>query len=93
MEKKFFEYYFNRNKNLTNENILQISLYKFVYFYLIEPKRLLGVDLFAIDLRYTYMLNRLYSSDTIYPYEEYDLNCLTDRCVCLRSNQIIRIIG
>ena len=47
---EFFESYLNRNKYLNNENIRQISLYKLIYFYLIESKRLLGVDLFAIYL-------------------------------------------
>jgi hypothetical protein len=26
-------------------------------------------------------------------HDEYDLNCLTGRCVCLRSNQIMRRSG
>jgi hypothetical protein len=50
---EFFLSYFNRNKYLNKENILQISMYKLIYFYLIESKRLLSVDLFAIDLRCT----------------------------------------
>jgi hypothetical protein len=43
---ELFKSYFNRNKYLNKENILQISLYKLIYFYLIESKLLLAVDLF-----------------------------------------------
>ncbi|CAF5168479.1 unnamed protein product, partial [Rotaria sp. Silwood1] len=46
---ELFESYFNKNKYLNKENILQISMYKLIYFYLIESKRLLCVDLFFID--------------------------------------------
>jgi len=88
---EFFEYYFNRNKNLTNENILQISLYKLIYFYLIAPKRLLGVDLFVI--KQWCSRNHLYCSDKIHPNHEYDSNCLTGQCVRLHSPRCMRIAG
>ncbi|CAF0918933.1 unnamed protein product [Rotaria sordida] len=39
-----FDYYFKRNTYLTKENILQMSFYKLIYFYLIELKRLLAVN-------------------------------------------------
>src|ERR1700722_13934169 len=45
---ELFQYYFNRNKYLTKENICQISSYKLIYFYLIESKRLSCLDLFPI---------------------------------------------
>ncbi len=70
---EFFRYYLNRNKNLTKENILKISLYKLIYYYLIESKRLLGVDLFVI-INLSCSSNHLRCFNKIYPYHEYDLN-------------------
>ncbi|CAF1186106.1 unnamed protein product [Rotaria sordida] len=48
---EFIEYYLNKTKSLTKKNISQISLCKLIYFYLIESKRILGVDMFGIYLR------------------------------------------
>lgn len=45
---QLFEYYSKRSVYLTEENILHITAYKIVYFYLIQPKRLLGIDFYAI---------------------------------------------
>jgi len=88
---EFFKYYLNRNKNLTKENILQISLYKLIYYYLIEYKRLLGVDLFGINLSCT--PNHLRCFNKIYPYREYDLNCLTGQCIRLHSTRSLYLAG
>ncbi|CAF1270206.1 unnamed protein product [Rotaria sordida] len=86
--KKFFESYLNGNKYLNNENIRQISMYKLIYYYFIEAKRLLGVDLFVIDLRCTPRHRscplRKYLNQE-YLNHEYDLNSLTGRCVRLYS--------
>ncbi|CAF3085612.1 unnamed protein product [Rotaria socialis] len=80
---ELFEYYLNENKYLTKENILHIPNYKLIYFYLIQPKRLLGVDLFAIDLRCT----RYHRAccNVKYPMQEYDLNSSIGRCLRLHS--------
>jgi hypothetical protein len=88
---EFFEYYFKRNKYLNNENILQISFCKLIYFYLIEPKRLLGVDLFAISLRCK--MNHLHCTNKLYPKQEWDLNCSTGRCVRLYSDRSLCLAG
>ncbi|CAF1447826.1 unnamed protein product [Rotaria sordida] len=80
---ELFESYFNKNKYLNKENILQISIYKLIYFYFIESKRLLGVDLFAIDLSCT--RNHRHCPVQKYLNHEYDSNSLTGRCVRLYS--------
>ncbi|CAF1210731.1 unnamed protein product, partial [Rotaria sordida] len=77
---EFFESYLNRNKYLNNENIRQISMYKLIYYYFIEAKRLLGVDSFVIDLRCTprhrsCLMQRYLNQE--YINHEYDLNSLT----------------
>ncbi|CAF1330876.1 unnamed protein product [Rotaria sordida] len=88
---EFFESYLNRNKYLNNENIRQISLYKLIYYYFIEAKRLLGIDLFVIDLRCTPRHRscpiRKYLNQE-YLNHEYDLNSLTGRCVRLYSTPL-----
>ncbi|CAF2338737.1 unnamed protein product [Rotaria sp. Silwood2] len=76
---EFFESYLNKNKCLNKENILQISIYISIYYYLIECKRLLGVNLLAIDLRCT-PHHRCCPNLTCLKHE-YDLNSLTGRCV------------
>jgi len=48
---EFFEYCFKRNKFLNQENISQTSLYKLIYFYLIES---LDVYWVWIYLEYVY---------------------------------------
>jgi hypothetical protein len=82
---EFFEYYLNKNRNLTKENIFQISLYKLIYFYLIEPEPLLGVDIFPIYLccsqYHLHCSNAMCSRN-----HEYDLNSLIGRCVRLYSD-------
>jgi len=89
---ELFEYYFNRNKNLTKENIFQISLCKLIYFYLIEPKRLLRVDMFRIYLccskYHLHCSNAICSKN-----HEYDLNSLTGRCVRLYSDRLLYQAG
>ncbi len=47
---EIFDYYFKRNNYLTKENILQIPFCKLIYFYSIEFKCLLAVNLFGIYL-------------------------------------------
>ncbi|CAF0839487.1 unnamed protein product [Rotaria sordida] len=85
---EFFEHYFNKNKKLTKENIFQISLCKLIYFYLIEPKRLLGVDMCGIYLRcskyHLHCFNSICSKN-----HEYDLNSLTGQCVRLYSDELL----
>ncbi|CAF3563158.1 unnamed protein product [Rotaria socialis] len=88
---ELFEYYFNTNKYLNKENILVISMYKFIYFYLIQPKRLLGVDLFEINQSCTRNHERCFNIK--YPIHEYDLNCLTGRCVRLYSVPSLYLAG
>jgi hypothetical protein len=78
---QFFEYCLKRNRNLNKENILQISLYKLIYFYLIKSKRLLAVDLFGIYLRCT--SNHSNCTNRLYPKHEYDSDSSTGRCVRL----------
>ncbi|CAF4156600.1 unnamed protein product [Rotaria magnacalcarata] len=80
---EFFESYMNRNKYLNNENIREISMYKLIYYYFIEAKRLLGADLFAIDLRCT--PHHRCCPMRKYLNHECDLNSLTGRCVRLYS--------
>ena len=84
---ELFEYYLNKNQNLTKENICQISWCKLIYFYLIQSKRLSCVDLFPIIL--SSLRSYLHPSRTIYSNYEIDLNSSTGRCVRLYSNQII----
>jgi len=88
---ELFQSYFNTNKYLNKENILQISMYKLIYFYLIEPKRLLGVDLFAIDLSCT--RNHRHCPVQKYLNHEYDSNSLTGRCVRLYSIRSVYLAG
>jgi hypothetical protein len=89
---EFFEHYFNTNRNLTNENISQISLCKLIYFYLIEPKRILGVDMFGIYLNcsiyHLHCSNRICSDK-----HEYDSNSLTGKCVRLYSDKMLYQAG
>jgi hypothetical protein len=88
---ELFESYLNKNKYLNKENILQISMYKLIYFYLIESKRLLGVDLFAIDLFCT--RNHKHCPVQKYLNHEYDSNSLTGRCVRLYSIRSVYLAG
>lgn len=88
---EFFESYLNRNKYLNNENIRQISMCKLLYCYFIEPKRLLGVDLFAIDIRCTPSHRSCPWRKYLHP--EYDLNSLTGRCVRLCTINLRDIAG
>jgi hypothetical protein len=88
---EFFGSYLNRNKYLNNENVLQISIYKLIYFYLIQSKRLLGVNLFAIDLRCT--PHHRFCPILKYLKHEYDLNSLTGRCVRLHSIHSMYLAG
>ncbi|CAF4243671.1 unnamed protein product [Rotaria magnacalcarata] len=81
---EFIESYLNRTKTLTKENIYQISLYKLIYYYLIEPKRLLGVDIFGINLYCS--KDHIRCANSIITTQEYDSKCLTGRCVRLYSN-------
>ncbi|CAF4095666.1 unnamed protein product, partial [Rotaria sordida] len=83
------------NNYLNNENIRQISMYKLIYYYFIEAKAfIIGVDLFAIDLRCTPRHRCCPMRKYLNP--EYDLNSLTGRCVRLyliRSRDIAGIKG
>jgi hypothetical protein len=88
---EFFGSYLNRNKYLNNENIRQISMYKLIYYYFIESKRLLGVDLFATYLGCT--RNHKCCPIQKYPDHEYDLNSLTGRCARLYSIQSWNLDG
>ncbi|CAF4172477.1 unnamed protein product, partial [Rotaria sordida] len=76
-----FDYYFKRNSYLTKENILQISFYKLIYFYLIELKRLLAVNFFGIYLHCS--KNHLNCTNRLYAKQGDDLTSSTDRCVQL----------
>ena len=79
---ELFEYDLNKNKNLTKENLYEISLCKLIYFYLIEPKRVLDTDMFGLYLRCS--LSDLGCSDKICSDKhEYDLYSLTGKCVRL----------
>jgi hypothetical protein len=80
---EFFGFYLNRNKYLNNENTRQISIYKLIYYYFIETKSLLGVDLFVIDFRC--IPRHRCCPMRKYLNHEYDLNNLTCRCVRLYS--------
>lgn len=80
---EFLQSYLNRNKYLNNENIRQISIYKLVYYYLIEAKRLLGVDLCLIYLRCTPCHRSCPVRKDL--KQEYDSSSLTGRCVRLYS--------
>jgi len=88
---EFFECYFKRNIYLNKENILKISLYKLIYYYLIESKRLLAVDLFRINLHCS--LDHKRCTNTLYPKQEYDLNSLTGRCVRLYTDKSLFLHG
>ncbi|CAF3732231.1 unnamed protein product [Rotaria sp. Silwood1] len=88
---ELFEYYFNTNKYLNKENILEISIYKLIYFYLIQSKRLLGVDLFAINQSCT--PNHRGCFNIQYWKHEYDINCLIGRCVRLYSVRTLYLGG
>jgi hypothetical protein len=76
---------------LNEKNILQIPFCKLIYFYLIEHKRLLGIDLFGIRLRYT----NKYSScvNQLYPTQESDIASLTGRCVRLYTDSSLYLVG
>ncbi|CAF3443989.1 unnamed protein product [Rotaria sp. Silwood2] len=80
-----FDYYLKKNNSLTEENILQISFYKLVYFYLIELKRLLAVNLFGIYLHCSH--NHLNCTNRLYPKQEDDLTSSTGRCVRLYTDR------
>ncbi|UJR28844.1 hypothetical protein I4U23_010068 [Adineta vaga] len=88
---EFFEYYFKRNKYLNQENICNILFYKLIYFYFIDSKRLLAVDLFEMGLRCS--LDHLKCTNKLCPKHEYDLNSLTGRCVRLYSVQSVFLVG
>ncbi|CAF3483664.1 unnamed protein product, partial [Rotaria sp. Silwood2] len=88
---EFIEYYLNKTKSLTKENISQISLYKLIYFYLIESKRFLGVDMIGIYLRCSNDHSSCTNAITV--NQEYDSNCLTGRCVRLYSGSILYQAG
>jgi hypothetical protein len=81
---EFFDSYLNRNKYLNKDNILEISMYKLIYYYLIESKLLLGVDLFARDLRCT--PHHRWCPVLKHLNHEYDSNSLTGRCVRLHTS-------
>ena len=81
---ELFEYYLLQNKSLTKENICQISSYKLVYYYLIQPKRLSCLDLFPIVIHYP--LSSLRFSRTTFSKYEFDSNSSTNQCVRLYSN-------
>ena len=89
---QFFEYYSKRNEYFSKkENLSQIPLCKLIYFYLIEPKRLLGIDLFGIRLRYT---NKHSSCvNQLYPKHESDINSSKGRCVRLFIDSSLYLAG
>jgi hypothetical protein len=87
----FFDSYLNRNKYLNKDNILQISMYKLIYYYLIQSKLLLGVDLFAIDLRCT--PHHRWCPILKHLNHEYDSNSLTGRCIRLHSSRSMYLAG
>jgi hypothetical protein len=66
-------------------------MYKLIYFYLIESKRLLDVDLFAIDL--SGKRNHRHYPVQKYLNHEYDSNSLTGRCVRLYSIRSVYLAG
>ncbi|CAF1469169.1 unnamed protein product [Rotaria sordida] len=89
-----FDYYLKRNNYLTKENILQISFYKLIYFYLIELKRLVAVNLFGIHLHCS--KDHLNCINRLYPKQEDDLTSSIGRCVRLytvRSQFLVGIRG
>ncbi|CAF4514034.1 unnamed protein product, partial [Rotaria sp. Silwood2] len=81
---ELFQYYLNRNKYLTNENICQILWSKLIYFYLIECKRLSCLDFFPVYLRCS--LGHKNCSNTIHSHYEYDSSSSMGLCVRLYSN-------
>jgi hypothetical protein len=89
---QFFEYYSKRNQYFFNKkNILQIPFCKLIYSYSIEPKRLLGIDLFGIRLRYTN--KHSYCVNQLYPKQESDINSLTGRCARLFTDSSLYLLG
>jgi len=76
---EFFDSYLNK------DNILQISIYKLIYYYLIESKLLLDVDLFAINLRCT--PHHIWCPILKHLHHEYDSKSLTGRCVRLHTSR------
>jgi hypothetical protein len=89
-----FDYYFKRNNYLTKENILQISFCKLIYFYLIEFKRLLAVNLFGIHLHCS--KDHFNCTNRLYFEQEDDLTSSIGRCVRLytvRSRFLLGIKG
>ncbi|CAF1488775.1 unnamed protein product, partial [Rotaria sordida] len=93
---EFYESYLNRNKYLNDENIRQISMCKLIYYYFIEAKRLLGVDLSGIDLRCTPCHRscpmRKYLKQE-YLNHEYDPNSSAGRCVRLYTTRWMDLSG
>ncbi|CAF1215229.1 unnamed protein product [Rotaria sordida] len=81
---EFIEYYLNKTKTLTKKDLSQISLYKLIYFYLIESKRLLGVDMFGIYIRCS--KDHFSCTNSITENQEYDSSSSTGRCVRLYSD-------
>ncbi|CAF1497950.1 unnamed protein product [Rotaria sordida] len=86
-----FDYYLKRNNYLTKENILQISFYKLIYFYLIELKRLLAVNLFGIHLHCS--KDHLNCINRLYPKQEDDLTSSIGRCVRLYTVRSQFLVG
>jgi hypothetical protein len=80
---EFFQFYLKKNKYLNNENIRQISIYKLMYYYFFEAKRLLCVDLSVIYLGCT--PGHRFCPRRKDPNHQYDLNSFTGRCVRLYS--------
>lgn len=83
---QIFEYYLLRNDHLTKENLVEISPYKLIYFYLIQSKRLSCLDLFPIVIRCS--MDPLLDRRKTFSNYEFDSNCSTGQYVRLYSYPI-----
>lgn len=84
-KEEVYDYYFKRNNHLIKENISQILFYKLIYFYIIESKRLLAVNLFGIYLHCS--KDHLNCTNKMYPYQQDDLTSWTGRSVRLYTGR------
>ena len=89
--KQLFEYYLLRNDNLIEENIVQVSPYRLIYFYLIQSKRLSCLDLFPIIIQCS--IDRLRCPRTSFSKYEFDSNSSTGQSVRLYSNLSYQELG
>ncbi|UJR38620.1 hypothetical protein I4U23_031286 [Adineta vaga] len=85
-QEEFYEYYLDKNKDLTKGDICRISFYKLLYYYLIQPKRLFINNIFAIYLRCS--KDHLHCTNSICSTNyEYDLNSSIGCCIRFYSDR------